>query len=49
MPEHMSTFIKRIQRDDTTIKTLEAQVREFLAELEAKLAELTGLYGKKAA
>lgn len=49
MPEHMSVFIKRVPRDAALITTLEQQVAEFLAELDAKLADLTGIYGKQAA
>lgn len=49
MPEHMSTFIQRVLRDDKMIRELESDVQKFLAELETKLSELTGIYGKQAA
>lgn len=44
MPEAMRLFVKRVERDDTRIAELENAVREFLAELDAKLGELTALY-----
>jgi putative phage-type endonuclease len=49
MPENMQLFVKRIQRDDDVISGLEKQVAEFLAELDAKLASLTSLYGRQEA
>jgi putative phage-type endonuclease len=45
LPESMQLHIRRVQRDDRHIAELEAQVREFLAELDAKLAALTSRYG----
>lgn len=45
LPESMRLYVQRISRDDLKISELEAQVREFLAELEAKLAALTSRYG----
>lgn len=45
MPEEMQIHITRVHRDDKLIAELESQVREFLAELEAKLAALTSRYG----
>lgn len=44
-PEAMQVHITRINRDDKLIAELEVQVREFLAELDAKLAALTSRYG----
>jgi putative phage-type endonuclease len=44
-PEAMQLHITRINRDGRLIAELEDQVREFLAELEAKLAALTSRYG----
>jgi putative phage-type endonuclease len=44
-PESMRLFVQRIERNDRAIAELEAQVREFLAELDAKLAALTSRYG----
>jgi hypothetical protein len=49
MPENMSLYVHRVQRDDKRIAELEAMVRDFLAELDKKLGELTGLYGRHAA
>lgn len=48
LPENMQLFTRRIQRDDRHIAELEAQVREFLSELDAKLAALTSRYGTPA-
>jgi putative phage-type endonuclease len=45
MPESMQIHITRVHRDDKLITELEAQVREFLSELDAKLAALTSRYG----
>ena len=44
-PEAMRLHVARVRRDDRLIAELEAQVREFLAELDAKLAALTSRYG----
>jgi len=44
LPEEMSLFVRRVERDDTRIAELEAMVSEFLAELDAKVAELRSLY-----
>jgi putative phage-type endonuclease len=44
-PENMQLHITRVSRDDRLIAELEAQVREFLAELDGKLEALTSRYG----
>jgi putative phage-type endonuclease len=44
LPEEMSLFVRRVDRDDTRIAELEAMVAEFLAELDAKVGELRSLY-----
>ena len=44
MPESMSLFIRRVQRDDVHIAMLEIEARKFLAELDAKVAELRARY-----
>lgn len=49
MPESMSLFVARVERDDRMIAELEAQVREFLAELDHKVIELMDLYARRAA
>lgn len=47
-PEAMRLHVIRVSRDDRLISELETQVREFLAELDAKLAALTSRYGAPA-
>lgn len=49
MPESMSLFIARVQRDDKLIADLEAQVREFLSELDKKVSELRAQYARQIA
>lgn len=49
MPESMSLFIARVQRDDKLIADLEAQVREFLTELDKKVSELRAQYARQIA
>lgn len=49
LPETMSLFVKRVDRDDKLIASLERDVAEFLAELDLKLAQLDTLYGVKEA
>lgn len=43
MPAELSLFVKRVHRDDKRIAELEVLVREFLAELDAKVTALNGL------
>ena len=45
MPENMRLFIARIPRNDATTAFMEAEVRAFLAELDAKIADLKSQYG----
>lgn len=45
MPEEMRLFVQRVERDDTRIAELEAEVIAFLADLDATVASLTALYG----
>jgi putative phage-type endonuclease len=40
MPANMRLYVQRVQRDEHMIKSLEADVRVFLAELETKLSAL---------
>lgn len=40
-PVHLQLFVKRFQRDDAAIKALEAEVAEFLAEIDAKIELLS--------
>lgn len=49
MPEDMQLFVYRLMRDDAQIAELEQTVRDFLAEVDADVAELTALYRKEAA
>ena len=49
LPEAMSLFVKRVERDDKEIADLEAKVAEFLGELDRKLAQLNAIYGTKEA
>ena len=45
VPENMRLHIERVRRHNAHIAETETQVREFLSELEAKLAALTSRYG----
>lgn len=49
MPASMRLFVQRVERDAVFIGTLEKQVSEFLAELDAKVADLTARYERRAA
>ena len=49
LPEAMRLFVQRVPRDDAMIAQLEKSVTEFLAELDAKVAELTARYLKEKA
>lgn len=49
LPEEMSLFVKRVERDDKMIFELEKDVSAFLAELSEKIAKLNGIYGMKEA
>lgn len=40
MPEDLRLFVKRVERDDERIDTLAGMIRQFLAELDSKLATL---------
>lgn len=49
LPASMQLFVKRVKRDDEAITAMESAVREFLAELEDKLATLRAKYEAKEA
>lgn len=49
LPESMSLFVKRVERDDQAIVDLEKDVSGFLDELADKLSKLNSLYGVKEA
>lgn len=44
MPEHMRLFVQRMDRDDTLIATLEAEVSAFLTEVSETVASLSRAY-----
>ena len=44
MPDHMRLWIKRVDRDERAIGKITEAVREFLAELDATVAELRTAY-----
>lgn len=45
LPEEMSLFVKRVERDDKMIAELEKDVSAFLDELAEKISKLNGIYG----
>jgi putative phage-type endonuclease len=45
MPEEMRLFVKRLHFDERRVVELEKDVREFLTELDGKVAALTAAYG----
>lgn len=49
LPAPMALFIKRVHRDDAMVAELETEVAGFLAELDAKIAQLLALYGEREA
>jgi putative phage-type endonuclease len=49
LPESMSMFVKRVERDDKRIAELETEVAAFLQEISAKIEQLNSLYGMKEA
>ena len=49
LPPAMQLFVKRVPRDQAFIAELETAVREFLSELDAKVAALTKIYQREAA
>lgn len=49
MPTAMQLFVKRVNRDDAMINELESAVRDFLSELDGKVAALTKIYQRDAA
>lgn len=44
LPENLQLYVKRIERDDDLIKTVEREVREFIAEVDADIARLLDKY-----
>lgn len=49
LPLPMQLHIERVQRDDTLIGEIEAEVRKFLGEVDEAVADLTGRYLMKEA
>lgn len=49
LPVDMQFWSQRVLRDPDRIADMEAEVRKFLAELDAKIAALTAQYGARAA
>ncbi len=49
LPEHMQTFIKRLQREEARIAELENEVRSFLLEVEQTVRALNRRYGEQVA
>lgn len=49
LPASMQLFIKRVNRDNALIASLEKEATDFLAELDAKIAALRARYETKAA
>lgn len=49
LPQSMQLFIKRVPRDGAMIVRLEREVEEFLAELDATVADLRARYEREAA
>lgn len=48
LPPHLQLFVKRVERDTSTILGLESEVTAFIAEIDATLADLATLYGEAA-
>lgn len=46
LPAEMRLFVQRVRRDDALIVELEREVEAFLAELDAKVAQLRATYGQ---
>lgn len=40
LPENMRLFVRRFEREDTTVHTLEREIRQFVGEIEETLAAL---------
>lgn len=49
LPGEMQIHIRRVHRDDKLIAEMEGEVRKFLAEIDAQVAQLRGLYQLEAA
>jgi len=49
LPAEMQLFVRRVERDDALIASLEADVRDFLAEVDAKIEALKSAVQQKEA
>jgi len=49
LSENMKLFVKRVMRDEAMIASLESEVKQFISELDQKIAALISLYNRKAA
>jgi putative phage-type endonuclease len=49
LPIEMQLHVERVQRDDALIEEIETEVRKFLAEVDATVADLTARYLRKEA
>jgi len=49
LPEAMRLFVQRVPRDDEAIEQLEADVSEFLADVDATVSDLLNIYEQKEA
>lgn len=49
LPADMRMFVRRVERDDEMIREMENEVSLFLAEVSAKIGQLTALYRREAA
>lgn len=49
LPLEMQLHVERVQRDDALIDEIEGEVRKFLAEVDATVADLTARYMREAA
>jgi hypothetical protein len=47
LPPTMQLHVRRVRRDDAVIAELETAVTEFIAELDAKVADLLSRYGER--
>ena len=49
LPADLQMWVKRVQRDDAAIQTIEAETVKFLGELDAKVSDLRARYMQEAA
>lgn len=49
LPPHLCLYVRRVPRDEALIMSLESEVTDFLAEIDARIAELDARYRREAA